>query len=109
MANSFFSEPNPTLDKVVREATTFEAMRDELHKAQNMASLEETIVNSGYRPAPVDQTAPLPANSAGVSSPEWKFEKHIQWAESTGKKPITIKAQTQEDLDALERQVLYGR
>jgi hypothetical protein len=67
MANTFFSEPNPTLDKIVRESVTFDALKDALHKAQGMVSEEETIVNSGYRPAPTESVAPLSAPKVAAS------------------------------------------
>lgn len=60
MAENFILKPNPTLDKVVRESATFDEMKDSMHRSLGMVSEEETIVNSGYRAAPADQTAPLP-------------------------------------------------
>ena len=59
MANSFFSEPNPNLDRVVRESDSFDAMKAALHQAQGMVSEEETIVNSGYRPTPTESVTPF--------------------------------------------------
>jgi hypothetical protein len=56
-------------------------------------------------------STPVPQPSADPSLPAtgFEFSKEVRWAESTGRRPMILRAHTQADLDALERQVLYGR
>ena len=94
MAENFILPPNQKLDEIVNAAADgryggYEEMRERL----KMAVQGEVQASMPVAPPPTD----------------WKYEKHIQWAESTGKRPVTIRAMSQEDLDTLERQVLYGR
>ena len=94
MAENFILPPNQKLDAIVNAAAdgkygAFEEMRERLKQA---------VQGDVQASMPV---APQPT--------EWKFTKEIRWAESTGKRPVVIRAMTQDDLDALERQVLYGR
>jgi hypothetical protein len=82
------------LDKALMDATqgdqsiesAVQAMKDVLHSAP-----------------------PQPAANATRPASEWEFTKEIRWAESTGRRPMILRAHSQADLDALERQVLYGR
>jgi hypothetical protein len=79
------------LDKAILDATqgqtigeNYEAMRAALHAA----------------------VAPPTNESSPPAAPtEWEFSKEIYWHESTGRRPLVIKAHTAEDLAALERQV----
>lgn len=94
MAENFILPPNQKLDAIVNTAAdgkygAYEEMRERLKMA----------VQS-------EQASTVPADAPPPT--EWKYEKQIRWAESTGKRPVTIRAMSQEDLDALERQVLYG-
>jgi hypothetical protein len=48
----------------------------------------------------------LPGNSSSASTmPQYKFEREVQFAESTGRRSMLIHANTIEDLDALENLV----
>jgi hypothetical protein len=117
MAQDFTLPSSPALDRAVVDATQgpdggFEAMKSALHRSLGMQSPEELLIandnaDMGYGAGLSGQ--PGSAMPADVAPQEWPFTKSIRWADSVGRKPIVIRAQTQEDLDLLERQVLYGR
>jgi hypothetical protein len=52
---------------------------------------------------------PAATNDSSLPASEWEFSKEVHWAESTGRRPVILRAHTAEDLQALENQVLYGR
>jgi hypothetical protein len=45
------------------------------------------------------------AEGSPLAASQYRYEKEIYFAESTGKRPLVIRATNQADLDALERQV----
>jgi hypothetical protein len=49
--------------------------------------------------------SPAPESPSAATGSGFKYEKIVRWAESTGKRPLVIRANTLEDLAALERQV----
>lgn len=52
--------------------------------------------------------APTPNPSGGTRSSGGVWSKEIRWAESTGRRPVVIRADTEAELQALENQILYG-
>jgi hypothetical protein len=53
-----------------------------------------------------------PASTNDSSMPavhQFKFEREIRWADSTGRRPLMIRADSEADLDALEQSILYGK
>jgi len=83
--------PTKAFDKLVLDATAgatigenYQAMLDALHSAGAQSQQ---------------------SNESMPAAHDYKFEKTIRWAESTGKRPMVLRAMTQEDLDLLERQI----
>jgi hypothetical protein len=107
---SEFLPSNPQLDKVVLESTSgpngsFENMRESLKAAlvgEGRIARDSESLGYGTRLLPV-QYQPTP--DVPLSANGFKFEREVRFAESTGKRALLIRANTIEDLNALERQV----
>ena len=98
----FVIPSNKKLDDICTTATSFEEMMHALHEATGIPDASSDPFNS--RPSSV--TA---AESALPAASGFEFEREIKFHESTGKRNLVIRAHTEADLDALERQILYGR
>jgi hypothetical protein len=107
---NFVRPPSAIYDKIAAESNSVEEMRQK-YKAL-LVSQDVLEIDRGYEwggkithepetasPSPAPES-PLAATGSG-----FKYEKLIRWAESTGKRPLVIRANTLEDLEALERQV----
>jgi hypothetical protein len=90
-----------------------EALENALNNVTDASSLRETLLNTLAEQGQIFRTRD-PFNNRLIRQPEqnvslpangYVFEKEIRWAESTGKRPVIIRANSQADLDALERQV----
>jgi hypothetical protein len=91
-----FIQPNnnPELDKLVFEATSGEDI------GANFQALKEML---HQQPTPAIGDSPVPAAA------NWEFSEEIRWAESTGRRPVIVRAHTAEDLEQLKNQMLYGK
>lgn len=105
---SEFMKGSANIDKVVLDATTgqnasFENLRESLKAALvNEGRIERDRETLGYavRALPGQQTSDVP-----LSAPPYAFEKEVRWAESTGRRPLLLRANSQAELDELERQI----
>jgi hypothetical protein len=98
-----FIPSNPKLDEVIANSDSFENLRERM-KAQlardGVISRDEAthlygVTLTGRQETPV---SPVPASN-------FRLEREVRFAESTGKRTLLLKANTIEELDALERQV----
>jgi len=103
MANDFIRPSTPQLEKIVNDAlgqdehigNAYDRMKAELHASLHMVSPQAQA-----EAAATAQALPIPA-----APTTWAFTKEIRWADSTGRRPLVIRATSQADLDALEAQV----
>jgi hypothetical protein len=98
MSNDGINRTN-AFDKLVLEATSGETL------GENMERMKAAL-HASMGDAPQQQ--PTQASSMPVSQ-TFACSREIHWHESTGRRPMTIRANTEADLDALENQILYGR
>jgi hypothetical protein len=82
------------LDKLLLDASQGETL------GQNYEAMKEAFHNA--QPLALPSDSPLPAT-------EWEFSEEIRWAESTGRRPVILRAHTAEDLEQLKNQILYGK
>lgn len=108
MSNEFLPS-SPKIDQAVIDATSgpdpsFEHLRESLKAALVTAGrIERTPETLGYgiRLLPGQQAEP----NVPLAASQYRYEKEIRFAESTGKRTLIIRANSQADLDSLERQV----
>jgi hypothetical protein len=81
---------------------------------QNASDLRETLLSTLAAQGTVVRSRDDEFNNRVIHQPEpnvplpangFKFEREVRFAESTGKRSLVIRANTLEDLQALERQV----
>lgn len=94
---------NAELDAVIGGANTHEALREAMlqtlaKQGQIVRSRDDEFNNRLIRQPNSERGVPLPASG-------FKFEREVRFAESTGKRALVIRANSLEDLNALERQV----
>jgi hypothetical protein len=106
MAEDFTSKfRNPELEAVINRAQTSgelrELMLQELSRQGHIVRVREDEFDIRRGPGAAEaQSAP----SLPVSG--YKFERTIRFHESTGKRALVIRADTKEQLDALEHQIV---
>jgi hypothetical protein len=103
MSDDFVMKSNPKLDEVINNATNVEEMREAM-----LATLaaQGTIVRDRTDAYNTRVIAPRESQSAPAPTSQFKFEKEIRFHPESGKRTLVIRANTQEDLVALERQIL---
>ena len=106
--SSEWAPSNDALNAAISKCNSPEEIR-ELTKAsleaQGIISRNREDGNYGAR------LLRLPEPTADASLPAYgglAFQKEIRWAESTGRRPLIIKAATPELLQELENDILYG-
>lgn len=101
MANDGILKTN-AFDQIVRDANSFDEMRDALHRAQGLASTEQTIIDGGYRAAPAEPSAPLPiAQYADRGAPP----THIRVIYPFSNSRFELVGYSEEDLDLQEQKI----
>ena len=100
---SDFLKSNFQLDEAIAGANSYEAMREAM--LQTLAAQGRVVrsKNDAYDVRVLRQPDPEPNVSLPANG--FKYEKDVHFAPSTGKRSLVIRANTIEDLDALERQV----
>jgi hypothetical protein len=90
-------------------------LEEALNSVHDASDLRETLLSTLAAQGQITRTRddafnthlvirqPEPDNSLPANG--YKFEREIRFAESTGKRSLVIRANTIEDLDALDRQV----
>ena len=103
---SEFLKSDPALDRAIAECNDPEQIREITKKHLESAGLisRERGADFGMR-----VTGALPSEpvcNVPLSANGFKYEKEIRFAESTGKRALVIRANTLEDLKALEKQIV---
>jgi hypothetical protein len=84
-------------DKLAIEASQGENI------GENIRAMKEAIAAAmAANPSAASGDSSVPA------AHQFKYEREVRWHESTGRRPMVIRADTIEDLNALERQVTGG-
>jgi len=98
---------NPKLDEEISNCNDPERIREiaKSHLASTGVIVRE---RGGYGLQVVPGYRPEPEKDVSLSASGFKYEREIKFAESTGKRALLIRANTPEDLAALERQVTGG-
>ena len=99
---SDFVKSNPELDAAINEATNFEGMRESM--LRTMAA-QGQIVRSREDAYDVRVIATPQTPGAALPATGYKFEREVRFHPSTGKRTLLIRANSIEDLNALENQV----
>jgi hypothetical protein len=110
MPESFVRPPSAIYDKIAAESNSVEEMRSkykELLRAEGTVEIDRGFEWGGKitHEAETASHSPAPESPLAATGSGFKYEKIVRWAESTGKRPLVIRANTLEDLEALERQV----
>jgi len=91
----------PAVDEAINTAVTHEQLREQLLSAMvadgNLIRSRDSEFNNRLVIRQPEPNVSVPAN--------FKFEREIHFAQSTGKRSLVIRANSQTDLDALEKQV----
>jgi len=99
---SDFLKSNPQLDEAITNSSSFEGMREAM--LQTLAA-QGRVVRSRTDAFDVRVIPQTPEPDATVPANGFKYEREVRFAESTGKRTLLIRANTLEDLNALERQI----
>ena len=106
-ATDFTRSTSSALTASIEGASSAEEIR-ELCKSQLVADgILDRERGNGYGDQLTKEAEnALPGNSSSASTvPQYKFEREVQFAESTGRRSMLIHANTLADLDALENLV----
>jgi hypothetical protein len=96
MSQDFMKKNDATFERIVSETTQGETI------GENIQAMKDALKQAMGHPSAAAPSDSVPATT------EWEFSREVRWHESTGRRPLILRAHTQADLDALERQVLYG-
>ena len=101
--SEFLKDTNREIEAAINAAPqNFEAIREATLDILSKRHQIERSTTGAFETRilkPMETDEPTPTGSG------FKFEKEIKFAESTGKRALVIRANTPEDLAALERQV----
>jgi hypothetical protein len=101
-----FLKSNPALDAAIENATDAESIREIVKSNLASRGIIERERGNDFGAQLIPGYRPEPESDVSLSASGYKYEKEIRFAESTGKRALLIRANTPEDLAALEKQVV---